>query len=140
MSHITQAARVLREWILAALGLLGFLTTAAFGLLLVAGLAIGVWKGFTDYSTAVTTPAQTARRESDPKLLLCREAAACKKYSEARLECATAGNFINCLRIKMGEDAIYSGVCGGFDEGAPAVPLPPETPNAFQCFLRRMFM
>jgi hypothetical protein len=65
---------------------------------------------------------------------LCLEAEACKKYSEARLDCATAGNFKTCLRIKMGEDSFYSDICSGYDLGAPAVPLPPETPTAFECF------
>jgi hypothetical protein len=35
----------------------------------------------------------------------------------------------------MGNDANYSGVCSGFEEGAPAVPLSPETPNAVECFI-----
>jgi hypothetical protein len=65
---------------------------------------------------------------------LCRLAAACEKYSAIRLECATAGNFKNCLRIKMGADATYIGPCSGFDEGAPAVPPSPETPNKVQCW------
>jgi hypothetical protein len=69
------------------------------------------------------------------KRFLCLEAKVCKKYNEARLECATAGNFKTCLRIKMDEDASYAEVCSGYDLGAPAVPLPPETPNAVECFL-----
>jgi hypothetical protein len=78
---------------------------------------------------------ETARkRRAESEEHLCRQAAACKKYSEARLECATAGNFRTCLRIKMGADAIYSNICSGFDEGGPAVPLPAETPNAVKCF------
>jgi hypothetical protein len=57
------------------------------------------------------------------KRSLCSEAKACKKYNEARLECATAGNFKTCLRIKMDEDASYAEVCSGYDLGAPAIPL-----------------
>jgi hypothetical protein len=60
---------------------------------------------------------------------LCLRAAACEKYSAMRLECATAGNFKNCLHIKMGAQAIYIDPCSGFNEGAPAVPSPPETPG-----------
>ena len=60
-------------------------------------------------------------------------AAACKKYSDVRLECAVAGNFKTCLRIKMGADAYYAPICSGGEEGAPALLLP-DTPNAFQCF------
>ncbi len=51
---------------------------------------------------------QAEKQREQRKQFLCLEAKACKKYSEARLECATAGNFKTCLRIKMGEDASYS--------------------------------
>jgi hypothetical protein len=57
---------------------------------------------------------------------LCRKMAACKKYDQVRRECATAGN--TCLRIKMGSDVEYSGMCSGYDEGAPAVRPDPATP------------
>ena len=80
-----------------------------------------------------TRQREEQKAESERKQSLCRMAAACKKYSEARLECATAGNFKTCLHIKMATDASYSGICSGFDEGAPAVPLPQETPNWFEC-------
>jgi hypothetical protein len=77
---------------------------------------------------------QAEKQREQIKRFLCLEAKACKKYSEARLECATAGNFKTCLRIKMGEDSSYSDMCSGYDVGAPAVPLPRETPNAVECF------
>jgi hypothetical protein len=77
--------------------------------------------------------AQSERNERERSL--CLEARACKKYSEARLDCATAGSFKTCLRIKMGEDSFYSDMCSGYDVGAPAVALPPDTPNAVQCFV-----
>src|SRR5262245_29485726 len=48
---------------------------------------------------------EAARREKKGQVLfLCEQAAACKKYDAARLECATAGNLKTCLRIKMGDD------------------------------------
>jgi hypothetical protein len=72
--------------------------------------------------------AKRAKAERDRDL--CQLAAACKRYSEARLECAPAGNFKTCLRIKMGDDAPYGGMCSGYDEGA----LSPETPNVVMCF------
>jgi hypothetical protein len=70
---------------------------------------------------------------------LCHQAAACKKYSEVREECATAGNFKTCARIKMGEYANWSDICSGHIEGGPALPLPPQTPNAVECYLRTLF-
>ena len=69
------------------------------------------------------------------KQKLCFAARVCKKYSEARLDCATAGNFKTCLRIKMGDDAYaFASMCSGGDIGAAAAALSPETPNALECF------
>jgi hypothetical protein len=83
---------------------------------------------------------EAARRTKTAKvLILCEQAAACKKYDAARLECATAGNLKTCLRIKMGDDdAIFTNICSGYDPGAPARPLPLETPNVVQCFFERV--
>jgi hypothetical protein len=109
-----------------------------FGVFLVLGFGLGFWRAWTD-STAPMPAGYAARWQSDPKLVLCRTATACKKYDEMRLECATAGNLKTCLRIKMGEDASYIGTCSGYVEGGPAVPLAPETPNALGCFYHRIF-
>ena len=50
--------------------------------------------------------------------------AAGKKYSEARLECATAENFKTCLRAKMGDVRYYyANLCSGGDIGGPVQPL-----------------
>jgi hypothetical protein len=69
-------------------------------------------------------------------LYLCRLATACKKYDQVRLECATANNSKNCIRIKMDENANFIGVCSGYSDGGPAVPLPADTPNALDCWFR----
>jgi hypothetical protein len=73
------------------------------------------------------------------KLALCHQAAACKKYSNVREECATAGSFKTCLRIKMGDDAHWSDTCSGYVEGGPALPLSPQTPNSIDCFFGTLF-
>ena len=40
----------------------------------------------------------------------------------------------------MGDDAYsYVRTCSGNDLGAPAVPLPLNTPNAVNCFFRTLF-
>jgi hypothetical protein len=124
---------------------------ASFGLapaaLILSAMAWGTWNAWTkppptpEELAAQAKRYQTERthREAEQlKLALCEQAAACKKYSEARLECATAGNFRTCLRIKMGDYASYNGTCSGYVEGAPAVPLPPETPNTVDCFFRTL--
>jgi hypothetical protein len=129
------------EWLVNAL----FRLIAWAGIcLLLAALVAAIWQNFwREPPTAAELAARQERSasiererqdERASKQYLCRAAAACKKYSEARLECATAGSFRTCLRIKMDVDASYSGICSGYEEGAAAVPLPRETPNAVACF------
>jgi hypothetical protein len=80
-----------------------------------------------------------SREKSAQALFLCEQAAACKKYDTARLECATAGNLKTCLRIKMGDDdQTFTNICSGYDPGAPARPLPSNTPNVAECFFERV--
>jgi hypothetical protein len=81
----------------------------------------------------------TDQKDGGHKLALCHQAAACKKYSKAREECAMAGSFKTCLRIRMGDDALWSDTCSGYVEGGSALPLPPETPNSVDCFFRTLF-
>jgi hypothetical protein len=68
---------------------------------------------------------------------LCRIAAACKKYDDARTECAMAGNVTTCVRIKMGDAEGYFGLCSNNDRSLP--PASPghftATPNVFWCWL-----
>jgi hypothetical protein len=133
------------KWLVSAL----FRLVAWAGLfLLLAVLVARIWQSFwRDLNERPPTTAELAARQERSANLererqekgaleqyLCRAVAACKKYSEARLECATAGSFRTCLRIKMGDDASFIGLCSGYEEGAPAAPLPPETPDAVRCF------
>jgi hypothetical protein len=104
--------------------------------------AFEIWETRT---APAPTPAEQAARaaarehQKKWKRSLCHVAAACEKYSEARLECATAGNFKTCIQIKMENDAYLTGVCSGDQEGAAAVPLSPETPNAVSCFFSTLW-
>ena len=117
--------------------------------LILALSAVAIWLDRTkpppnpDELRAQQAAQQVAQRRREAEVhheemerYLCRVASACKKYSDVRLECATAGNFKTCLRIKMGDDASYSDICSGYYEGAPVVPLSPETPNAVVCYFR----
>jgi len=119
------------------------------GLLMPFGMfALVIWLVWTSGPSTPAEQAAEAERQAkvkeqnakleEQKDFLCRAAAACKKYSEARSQCAVAGNFKTCLRLKMGDDASYSGMCSGYEDGAAAVPLPPETPNAVDCFFRNL--
>jgi hypothetical protein len=75
--------------------------------------------------------ATKARKEQEAiTALRCKAKSICKKYGTVRQECATAGNYNNCLRIKMGSEAYgYIGMCT--EEGGVA----DSVPNAAECLL-----
>jgi hypothetical protein len=76
--------------------------------------------------------AQQDRQRAEHKTL-CRVASACRTYDTVRLECATAGNFRTCLRIKMGDDVSLLSACTSDPEtGAPVV-MPPNMPSRAAC-------
>src|SRR5262245_24448684 len=63
---------------------------------------------------------------------LCNTASVCKKYGKVRQDCAVAGNFRNCVQVKMGENTSYAETdCN--DDGTPR--WQPDTPNPIVCFL-----
>lgn len=68
---------------------------------------------------------------------LCRKMTACNKYTQVRFDCATAADFERCIQIRMGDDVGYPAICTGGNKGGPALPLDPNTPNAFTCFFLR---
>jgi hypothetical protein len=65
---------------------------------------------------------------------LCQMASTCSKYSQARLDCATASDLKSCVLIKMGDDSYYADICSSGEIGTPALPPSPDTPNAWVCF------
>ncbi len=79
--------------------------------------------------------AEAKRKDGLDRSYLCEMAAACRKYSDAREQCATAGNLRTCVHIKMGDDSFFADQCSAYEIGAPAVPTPPETPSRITCFL-----
>jgi hypothetical protein len=64
---------------------------------------------------------------------LCAQQAICTKFAEARQACATAGNYKNCVDIKMGSDAT-GGLYPCMNDGH-IWNEPPDMPNRFQCLL-----
>jgi hypothetical protein len=61
----------------------------------------------------------------------------CNKYDAIRLDCATAGDFQTCVKIKMGPNSDEQvEACGGYDIDARISP-PLNTPSDFDCFLFR---
>jgi len=77
---------------------------------------------------------QEQHKDGLDRVFLCRLAAACRKYTDARDQCATAGSLKACVRIKMGDDAYFADHCSGYDIGASAIPLPTQTPSQIACF------
>ena len=122
----------------------------AFLFMLALVVLCGVWAAVTAPSTTTPTAEEQQRNEvveqarqvasknrqqsEQAKLDLCRAAAVCKKYDKERLECANAGSFKTCLRIKMGDDSVFTDSCNGYNEGGPALPPPPGAPNVIECF------
>jgi len=72
--------------------------------------------------------AATARQRA-----LCNQQTICTKFATARQECATAGNYKNCVDIKMGKDAIDLYPC--MNDGR-VWSEPADMQNRFQCFIQ----
>jgi hypothetical protein len=59
---------------------------------------------------AVVASAAYARADAQRKALheqnqlLCKVKSICAQYGHVRQDCATAGNFTNCMRVKMGDE------------------------------------
>ena len=66
--------------------------------------------------------------------LLCKAKVVCARFAEVRQECAAAGNFRNCIQVKMGdEDYELIGSCANDGQLIGASSLP----NSVDCFLSR---
>jgi hypothetical protein len=69
---------------------------------------------------------------------LCKLRAICVSYSRARQDCATAGDFNNCINVKMGYD--FSQVNNCTNDGDILYSLySPQMPSKLQCQLRLLF-
>jgi hypothetical protein len=153
MGQIAEAVTRVVDWIFSVLRLLlvifGVFAGGVLALILAWAILLALFSPPTandQVKAAANAQARGDRREAASReksaqtLFLCQQAAACKKYDTARLECATAGNLKTCLHVKMGDDdLIFTNICSGYDPGAPTRPLPPNTPNVVQCFFERVF-
>jgi hypothetical protein len=64
--------------------------------------------------------------------IFCKLRDVCEQFGNDRQECATAGNFENCLRVKMGDDNYdLRGSCT--DDGK--IVDEHEAPNKAECFV-----
>jgi hypothetical protein len=63
-------------------------------------------------TTEQTEQAARDKKNSDYRDELCHVKLACQNYHTARQDCAVAGNFDNCVRVKIGDkDATYTSLC-----------------------------
>ena len=71
------------------------------------------------------------RAAEEEKKYLCRLKTVCKTYATVRQDCATAGNFNNCINVKMGDDdAAMTGSCS--NDGKPLYPQA-KVPDNLEC-------
>ena len=64
---------------------------------------------------------------------LCKLQAVCARYGAARQQCATAGNFENCINVKIGDDD-FDEIGSCTNDGSIRYP-PDDVPNHLECFL-----
>jgi hypothetical protein len=73
-----------------------------------------------------------AAAKHEETVAVCRLKSICKQFARARQECATAGSFETCMRVKLGDDKIgEAGSCTNDGHVAYAS----AEPSAIDCFL-----
>ena len=66
---------------------------------------------------------------------VCKMPSICEKYRDVRLQCATAGNFNNCVNVLMDKDGYW-----GCDIDGTYTAVPEKLmPNKLQCFALKYF-
>jgi hypothetical protein len=77
-----------------------------------------------------------SRRAFDQSL--CRASALCRRFAEARQECATAGDFDNCVKIEVDLSDSYGNVSQCTNDGQLTEAWGDKVPNRLECFLLTM--
>lgn len=79
---------------------------------------------------------QKRTEASEQRKYLCRLVPICKHYASVRQECAVAGSYENCIRVKMGSaDTDMIGACT--EDGTVAFP-PKDVPDSVECFFQNL--
>jgi hypothetical protein len=69
----------------------------------------------------------------------CETAHTCKRYGKVRQECAVAGDFKNCVTVKMGDNMSYAEFATDcHDDGTVRWQLT-NAPGAVECFYQRTY-
>jgi hypothetical protein len=63
----------------------------------------------------------------------CRQIEACEKYADVRQQCATAGDFGNCIKVKMGDESAQL-IGGCTNDGKSLIPKE-DVPNPLRCWV-----
>ena len=66
---------------------------------------------------------------------LCHEGFICTKYRDVRQQCAIAGDFNNCVNVKMGSEPTYRLICTNDGELISSVEKA-DMPSEIECLLR----
>jgi hypothetical protein len=80
-----------------------------------------------------TKEAKQARRKA-----YCETADICTKYREVRQECAVAGDFKNCVTVKMGDNMSYAALAMNCNDNGTVRWEPTNAPGAVECFFRTL--
>jgi hypothetical protein len=76
--------------------------------------------------------------ESVQQDMMCRFVNECKKYGAVRQQCAVAGDFNNCIDIKMGKD-LYGGLAILCTNDGQFRGDKTKVPSQIECFFRELF-
>lgn len=66
---------------------------------------------------------------------LCRIESVCEKYGKVRQDCATAGSFDNCIRVRMGDDDV--GLVDACTNDGNVLYPSEHMPSGLRCFFLR---
>jgi hypothetical protein len=86
--------------------------------------------------TAEVAAARKVANEQNRQL--CAASNFCNRYGEMRQACATAGDFDNCLRVKVGDKDTWRVHYCTADGGVTNLPPNASMPNFLQCLYYNM--
>jgi hypothetical protein len=81
--------------------------------------------------------AQAEKAQRTLRITMCT----CKRYAAVRQECAVAGNFENCIKVRMMGDSMttYDDLANNCADDGTVRWQPEKVPSSVQCFLFNLF-
>jgi hypothetical protein len=108
------------------------------GGLILFGMGYLIFTIYGPFASLVNTATGTGtsnKELTEYKNTLCHAQMLCGKYSSVRQECALAGDFNNCVSIKMGNDGMWEYPCT-YDGRLINETDRAKVPNTVECWLR----